>query len=109
MRHFAKLRTEGRLRALATIDPSAPGYMDGVGSPNVASMSAHCVMHMFFGSARSLTTKSGTPHPRQVAALGTEPSPDGPPNRHDPVALDEGVGATGAGETVKSRGSTSGW
>jgi DNA-binding Lrp family transcriptional regulator len=145
-RRFAKLRTEGRLRVLATIDPSALGYVEWLArvqckpdgaeklgqalamredtswvnlssggtelncttwapagedshslllsrlprSPSVLSMSAHCVMHVFFGGARGLTIKSGALDPEQVAALGAEPGPNYSPGEQDPVVLDDG-------------------
>ena len=143
-RRYAKLRTLGRLRVLATIEPSVLGQVhwlirvqckpDGAEklgralamredtswvnltsggtelssttwapydqdsnslllsrltlTPSVVSMSAHCVMHVFFGGTRGLTLKSGALSPDQVEALSPGPEPAHPPD--EPVVLDEG-------------------
>lgn len=145
-RRFTKLRTEGRLRVLATIDPTVLGHVqwlarvqcrpDGAEklaqalalredtswvnltsggtelncttwapagedshslllsrlprSPSVVSMSAHCVMHVFFGGASGLTIKSGALSPDQVAALGADPGPNPGADGREHVVLDEG-------------------
>ena len=143
-RRYAKLRTQGRLRVLATIEPSVLGQVhwlirvqckpDGAEklartlalredtswvnltsggtelscttwapydqdsnslllarlprTPSVVSMSAHCVMHVFFGGTRGLTLKSGALDPDQVEALSLGPEPTHPAD--EPVVLDEG-------------------
>ena len=143
-RRYAKLRTQGRLRVLATIEPSVLGQVhwlirvqckpDGAEklartlalredtswvnltsggtelscttwapydqdsnslllarlprTPSVVSMSAHCVMHVFFGGTRGLTLKSGALDPEQVEALSPGPEPTHPADK--PVVLDEG-------------------
>jgi DNA-binding Lrp family transcriptional regulator len=143
-RRYAKLRTLGRLRVLATIEPSVLGQVhwlirvqckpDGAEklartlalredtawvnltsggtelscttwapydqdssslllarlprTPSVVSMSAHCVMHVFFGGTRGLSLKSGALDPEQVEALSPGPEPTHPLD--EPVVLDEG-------------------
>lgn len=143
-RRYAKLRTQGRLRVLATIEPRVLGQVhwlirvqckpDGAEklgrtlalredtswvnltsggtelscttwapydqdsnslllarlprTPSVVSMTAHCVMHVFFGGTRGLTLKSGALDPEQVAALRPGPEPAHVPE--EPVVLDEG-------------------
>lgn len=61
-------------------------------TPSVVSMSAHCIMHTFFGGSRGLTLKSGALTPDEVHALQAGP----PLHNHDqvsgeqePVVLDE--------------------
>ncbi|MFF7635709.1 Lrp/AsnC family transcriptional regulator [Kitasatospora sp. NPDC008050] len=60
-------------------------------TPSVVGVTAHCVLHTFFGGALSLVVKSGTLSPEQVAALCPEPAaagrPDGPAAA--PPVLDE--------------------
>lgn len=46
-------------------------------SRNVVAMTAHCVLHTFFGGALSLINKSGALTPEQVDRLRL-PAPDGP-------------------------------
>jgi DNA-binding Lrp family transcriptional regulator len=143
-RRYARLRTEGRLRVLAAIEPTVLGQVhwlirvqckpDGAEklsrmlalredtswvsltsggtelscttwapyeeeshslllarlprTPSVVSMSAHCVMHVFFGGARGLTLKSGSLTAEQVEALSPGPEPTHPLD--GPVVLDEG-------------------
>ena len=143
-RRYAKLRTQGRLRVLATIEPSVLGQVhwlirvqckpDGAEklgralarredtswvnltsggtelscttwapydqdsnslllarlprTPSVVSMSAHCVMHVFFGGTRGLTLKSGALDPDQMDALSLRPEPTHWAD--EPVVLDEG-------------------
>ncbi|MBB4924630.1 Lrp/AsnC family transcriptional regulator [Kitasatospora kifunensis] len=51
-------------------------------TPSVVGVTAHCVLHTFFGEALSLVVKSGTLSPEQVLALCPEPAaerPAGPP------------------------------
>ncbi|MEY9849443.1 Lrp/AsnC family transcriptional regulator [Streptacidiphilus sp. MAP5-3] len=49
-------------------------------TPSVVGVSAHCVMHTYFGGAHSIALKSGALSPEQVATLrpGGLPSPVGP-------------------------------
>ncbi|QMU78543.1 AsnC family transcriptional regulator [Streptacidiphilus sp. PB12-B1b] len=56
-------------------------------TPSVVGVTAHCVMHTFFGGAMSLVTKWDTLAPEQVALL-TPPPPSRGAER--PVRLDEG-------------------
>lgn len=60
-------------------------------TPSVVSMTAHCVMHTFFGGSRGLSLKSDALTEDQVRALQPEP-PHAYGNRRDgdPVVLDEG-------------------
>lgn len=150
-RRYTRLRTEGHIRVLASIDPTVLGNVqwlvraqcksDGVEqlgqaiarledtcwvslssggtelncttwapagldspslllsrlprTPSVVSMSAHCVMHTFFGGSRGLTLKSGALTPDEVAALipHAEPPLAPPPEPEpgsEPVTLDDG-------------------
>jgi DNA-binding Lrp family transcriptional regulator len=59
-------------------------------TPSVVGMSAHCVMHIFFGGSRGLTLKSGSLTPEEVAALVSAEltAQDGP--GEEPVVLDDG-------------------
>lgn len=59
-------------------------------TPQVMDVSAHCLLHIFFGRDLSSINKSGPLTPAQVAAL--EPAPLGPEPAADaaPVALDDG-------------------
>jgi len=61
-------------------------------TPSVVGMSAHCVMHTFFGGSRGLTLKSGSLTPEEVNALQPEPvqSEDRVPGEQEPVVLDDG-------------------
>jgi DNA-binding Lrp family transcriptional regulator len=64
-------------------------------TPNVVAVSAHCVMHTFFGGSSSLVNKSGALTPEQVRRLSPTEAPDRPdrPTRSTrparPVLLDE--------------------
>jgi DNA-binding Lrp family transcriptional regulator len=60
-------------------------------TPSVVGMSAHCVMHIFFGGARGLTLKSGSLTQEEIDALSV-PGPEfgRGPNDLDPVQLDDG-------------------
>lgn len=145
-RRYTRLRTEGLIRVLASIDPSRLGQVQwmvrvqcksdgadtlgkalvlredtswvsvtsggaeiscttwatqGVDSPSllsrlprtpgVVSISALCVMHIFFGGARGLTLKSGALTDEEVAALaGPEPDEDRGPGESETVILDDG-------------------
>jgi len=148
-RRYTRLRTEGHLRVLASIDPSLMGDVmwhvrvqckpDGAErlgktlamrddtawvsmssggteincstwapasmvqepslllarlprTPNVVSMSAHCVMHTFFGGSRGLTLKSGALTTEEVEALESAPThePGIAAEKHEPVVLDDG-------------------
>jgi DNA-binding Lrp family transcriptional regulator len=61
-------------------------------TPSVVHMSAHCVMHRFFGGALGLTLKSGALTPDEVDALYPEPVQGhaNVPGEQDPVVLDDG-------------------
>lgn len=60
-------------------------------TPSVVSMSAHCVMHVFFGGVRGLVLKSGALTDEQVNALQPEaPHPIPVPGEQEPVVLDDG-------------------
>ena len=61
-------------------------------TPSVVGMSAHCVMHTFFGGSRGLTLKSGSLTPEEVNALQPEPvqSEARLPGEQEPVVLDDG-------------------
>jgi DNA-binding Lrp family transcriptional regulator len=148
-RRYTRLRTDGHVRVLASIDPTrlgqvqwlvrvqckpdgaeklgqalalrddtswvslssggteiscttwAPAGLDSPSlllsrlprTPSVVSMSAHCVMHVFFGGSRGLTLKSGSLTPAEAAALTTgepEPAPAPAGSEREPVMLDEG-------------------
>jgi DNA-binding Lrp family transcriptional regulator len=55
-------------------------------TPNVVAVSAHCVMHTFFGGAMSLVNKSGVLTPEQIRQL----QPEEPVTRSgQPVHLDD--------------------
>ncbi|WP_329565727.1 Lrp/AsnC family transcriptional regulator [Kitasatospora sp. NBC_01266] len=56
-------------------------------TPSVVGVTAHCVMHTFFGGAQSLVVKSGTLTGRQVAALTAEAPAERPTAA--PPTLDE--------------------
>jgi DNA-binding Lrp family transcriptional regulator len=59
-------------------------------TPSVVSMTAHCVMHTFFGGSRGLSLKSDALTDEQVRALRSEsPRPYGTRDE-EPVVLDEG-------------------
>jgi len=148
-RRYTRLRTEGHLRVLASINPSLMGDVmwhvrvqckpDGAErlgktlamrhdtswvsmssggteiscstwapasmvqepslllarlprTPSVVSMSAHCVMHTFFGGSRGLTLKSGALTTEEVEALESA-SPHEPAiaaGKHEPAVLDDG-------------------
>ena len=173
-RRYTRLRTEGHLRVLASIDPSVMGDVmwhvrvqckpDGAErlgktlamrddtswvsmssggteiscstwapadlvqepslllarlprTPNVVSMSAHCVMHTFFGGSRGLTLKSGSLTAEEVEAL--EPAsprePEVAADKHEPIVLDDGdrrmlavLGRDGRAELVELAAAT-GW
>jgi DNA-binding Lrp family transcriptional regulator len=146
-RRYTRLRTEGRLRVMAAIEPAllgnvqwlvraqckpdgaeklghalalredtawvsmssggteiscstwAPAGTDSPSlllsrlprTPGVVGMSAHCVMHVFFGGALGLTLKAGALTPEEVDALLPEGVPAGwVPGEQEPVVLDEG-------------------
>lgn len=61
-------------------------------TPSVVGMTAHCVMHTFFGGSRGLSLKSDALTAAQVRALQPEPpAPHGAGGPDDePVVLDEG-------------------
>ena len=61
-------------------------------TPGVVGMTAHCIMHTFFGGSRGPTLKSGSLTPEQVAALRPRPSFEPAPETDEraPVALDDG-------------------
>jgi DNA-binding Lrp family transcriptional regulator len=61
-------------------------------TPSVVSMTAHCVMHTFFGGSRGPALKYGWLTPEEVEALQPEPPCQhvSAPGEHEPVALDEG-------------------
>ena len=61
-------------------------------TPGVVSMTAHCIMHTFFGGSRGPTLKSGSLTSEQVAALRPRPSFESGPEKDEraPVALDDG-------------------
>lgn len=146
-RRYTRLRTDGVIRVIASIDPSRLGHVqwivrvqckpDGTEklaqalslrddtswvsvssggteiscttwapagedspslllarlprTPSVVGMSAHCVMHIFFGGAHGLALKSGALTEEEVAALEVH-EPDVPrgPNDLEPVVLDDG-------------------
>ena len=148
-RRYTRLRTEGYVRVLASIDPSLMGEVmwklrvqckpDGAEklgqtlalrddtswvslcsggteiscstwapagmmqepslllarlprTPSVVSMSAHCIMHTFFGGSRGLTLKSGALTPEEVAALEPERpiAPDAGAGEREPILLGDG-------------------
>lgn len=147
-RRYARLRTTGHLRVLASIDPSLMGEVlwlvrvqcrpDGAeklgrtlamrddtawvnmssggteiscstwapagfmeepslllarlpNTPSVVHMSAHCVMHRFFGGSMGLTLKSGSLTPEEVTALRPERDQRvAVPGENEPIALDDG-------------------
>jgi DNA-binding Lrp family transcriptional regulator len=146
-RRYARLRAEGHLRVVASLDPSflgevlwlvrvqcrpdgaeklgralalredtswvslgsggteiscstwAPGLVQEPSlllarlprTPSVVGMTAHCIMHTFFGGSRGPTLKSGALTPEQVGALtarsSREPGPE--PAGPDPITVDE--------------------
>lgn len=60
-------------------------------TPSVVSMTAHCVMHTFFGGSRGLSLKSDALTEEQVKALQPEtPRLYGTGHGGEPVVLDEG-------------------
>jgi len=54
-------------------------------TPNVVAVTAHCVMHTFFGGSLSLLNKSGVLTPEQVKQLQSQEPPSRPAR---PVVLD---------------------
>jgi DNA-binding Lrp family transcriptional regulator len=60
-------------------------------TPSVVSMTAHCVMHTFFGGPRGPVLKYGCLTPEQVDALLPEPSfePSHAPGEQEPVVLSD--------------------
>ncbi|WP_327067841.1 Lrp/AsnC family transcriptional regulator [Kitasatospora sp. NBC_01250] len=58
-------------------------------TPSVVGVTAHCVLHTFFGGAMSMVMKTDTLSAEQVAALGPLPAaatvPTGPPSGPPPV------------------------
>ncbi|WP_308297064.1 Lrp/AsnC family transcriptional regulator [Streptomyces sp. UNOB3_S3] len=48
------------------------------GTPRVVDVSAHCLLHVFFGQDRSLITKTGPLTDEQVIALKAQDAPDAP-------------------------------
>ncbi|WP_280691127.1 Lrp/AsnC family transcriptional regulator [Kitasatospora sp. GAS204B] len=60
-------------------------------TPSVVGVTAHCVMHTFFGGAQSMVVKSGTLTGGQVAALTVDAPADAPTERPPgpPPTLDE--------------------
>ncbi|MFF4161207.1 Lrp/AsnC family transcriptional regulator [Streptomyces sp. NPDC001678] len=48
------------------------------GTPRVVDVSAHCLLHVFFGQARSLITKTGPLTSEQVTALKARDAEDAP-------------------------------
>ncbi|MBR7838914.1 Lrp/AsnC family transcriptional regulator [Actinospica durhamensis] len=60
-------------------------------TPSVVSMTAHCVMHTFYGGSRGLSLKSDALTEEQAAALQPEPPrPYGTGHGGEPVTLDDG-------------------
>jgi DNA-binding Lrp family transcriptional regulator len=60
-------------------------------TPSVVSMTAHCVMHTYFGGSRGLSLKSDALTEDQVRALQPEPPrPFGSRGGGEPVLLDDG-------------------
>ncbi|HWG25285.1 Lrp/AsnC family transcriptional regulator [Actinospica sp.] len=61
-------------------------------TPSVVSMSAHCVMHRFFGGSLGLTMKSGALSPEEVSTLQPEPVQGhrNVPGEQEPISLDDG-------------------
>ncbi len=61
-------------------------------TPGVVGMTAHCIMHTFYGGSRGPMLKSGSLTPEQVAALRPGPSFEPGPETGEraPVALDDG-------------------
>ena len=61
-------------------------------TPSVVGMSAHCVMHVFYGGSRGPTLKSGSLTPEEVRALSSESSQSQglAPGEQEPVLLDDG-------------------
>ncbi len=60
-------------------------------TPSVVSMTAHCVMHTFFGGSRGLSLKSDALTEEQVKALQPEPPRQfGAGHSGEPVVLDAG-------------------
>jgi DNA-binding Lrp family transcriptional regulator len=60
-------------------------------TPSVVGMSAHCVMHRFFGGSLGLTLKSGALTPEEVHALQPDPvqGHGTAPGEQDPIVLDD--------------------
>lgn len=56
-------------------------------TPSVVGVTAHCVIHTFFGGSLGLAMKSGALTPAQVAALRPEPAPE--PADGSPPVLDD--------------------
>jgi DNA-binding Lrp family transcriptional regulator len=61
-------------------------------TPSVVSMTAHCVMHTFFGGSRGPALKYGWLTPEEVEALQPEPPSQqvSAPGEQEPIVLDEG-------------------
>jgi DNA-binding Lrp family transcriptional regulator len=61
-------------------------------TPSVVSMSAHCIMHTFFGGSHGLTLKSGALTPEEAAALEPERpiAPGTGTGEREPIVLEDG-------------------
>ena len=61
-------------------------------TPSVVSMTAHCLMHTFFGGSLGLTLKSGALTLEEVEALRptSTPGPESTAGEHEPIVLDDG-------------------
>lgn len=61
-------------------------------TPSVVGISAHCIMHRFFGVQTGLTLKSGALTPEEVSALQPEPEEGHGAgySRTKPITLDDG-------------------
>ncbi|MEU6484423.1 Lrp/AsnC family transcriptional regulator [Streptomyces sp. NPDC046887] len=61
-------------------------------TPRVVDVTAHCLLHIFFGQNLSTITKTGPLRPEQAAALAPQPSrqPGGDTDPADAVRLDQG-------------------